>query len=125
MGNLLTQDFNDIWFSPRAGYFKNKEYAPAECAGCGNFTACQAACHLYWRYAVGDVTSVGTAKAGVFAGGAARVVAAALIAQLRGGSSPGPTGSFMGPSAAMAAEKALFASSRLQRWFGRSPAGQH
>ncbi len=22
-----------------------------ECAGCGNFTACQAACPLYWRYA--------------------------------------------------------------------------
>jgi radical SAM protein with 4Fe4S-binding SPASM domain len=51
MGNLLTQDFRDIWFSPRAGYFKNKEYAPAECAGCGSFTACQAACPLYWRFA--------------------------------------------------------------------------
>jgi radical SAM protein with 4Fe4S-binding SPASM domain len=51
MGNLLSQDFRDVWFSPRAGYFKNKQYAPAECAGCPSFTACQAACPLYWRYA--------------------------------------------------------------------------
>jgi radical SAM protein with 4Fe4S-binding SPASM domain len=51
MGNLLSQDFRDIWFSPRAGYFKNKQYAPAECAGCPSFTACQSACPLYWRYA--------------------------------------------------------------------------
>jgi sulfide:quinone oxidoreductase len=39
-------------------------------------------------YAVGDVNGVGTAKAGVFAEGAARVVAAGIIAQLRGGPSP-------------------------------------
>jgi radical SAM protein with 4Fe4S-binding SPASM domain len=51
MGNLLTQGFKDIWFSPRAGFFKNKEYAPAACAGCDSFTACQAACPLYWKYA--------------------------------------------------------------------------
>jgi radical SAM protein with 4Fe4S-binding SPASM domain len=51
MGNLLSQDFRDVWFSPRAGYFKNKQYAPVECAGCPSFTACQAACPLYWRYA--------------------------------------------------------------------------
>ncbi|HUJ75500.1 MAG TPA: radical SAM protein [bacterium] len=55
MGNLLTQSFRDIWFSPRARHFKSKEYAPVECAGCGRFTACQAACPLYWR-------SVGTAE---------------------------------------------------------------
>src|SRR6202166_553073 len=35
-------------------------------------------------YAVGDVNGVGTAKAGVFAEGAGRVVAAAITAQLRG-----------------------------------------
>ncbi len=51
MGNLLSQEFREIWFSPRAGYFKNKHYAPAECEGCPSFTACQAACPLYWRYA--------------------------------------------------------------------------
>jgi radical SAM protein with 4Fe4S-binding SPASM domain len=51
MGNLLSENFTDIWFSARAKHFKNKEYAPAECTGCGSFTACQAACPLYWRYA--------------------------------------------------------------------------
>jgi radical SAM protein with 4Fe4S-binding SPASM domain len=51
MGNLLTDSFRDIWFSKRARFFKNKEYAPPECQGCDCFTACQAACPLYWRYA--------------------------------------------------------------------------
>jgi sulfide:quinone oxidoreductase len=89
---------------------------------------------------VGDVTSVGTAKAGALAEGAARVVAAALIAQLRGGPSPGRArepapaisssdmtrsgawtwtflsgpktrGTLEEPSEALAAEKALFGSS--------------
>jgi sulfide:quinone oxidoreductase len=98
-------------------------------------------------YAVGDVNGVGTPKAGVFAEGAARVVAAAIIAQLRGGpspeaykgagscyvefghdqvgrvdvdflSGPKPTGTFQEPSAALVAEKAHFGSSRLRRWFG-------
>ena len=98
-------------------------------------------------YAVGDVNGVGTPKAGVFAEGAARVVAAAIIAQLRGGpspeaykgqgscyvefghdqvgrvdvdflSGPKPTGTFQEPSEALVAEKAHFGSSRLQRWFG-------
>jgi sulfide:quinone oxidoreductase len=98
-------------------------------------------------YAVGDVTSVGTPKAGVFAEGAARVVAAALIARLQGGerpaayagagscyiefgggrvgrvdveflSGPTPTGSYREPSAALAAEKEHFGASRRARWFG-------
>ncbi len=99
-------------------------------------------------YAVGDVTSVGTPKAGIFAEGAARVVADHLIARIReasappgydgrgscyvefGGhevarvdvdffSTPGhPTGTFVPPSMAMTAEKADFASSRRERWFG-------
>jgi len=102
-------------------------------------------------YAVGDVNGVGTAKAGVFAEGAARVVAAAIIAQLRGGpspeaykgdgacyvefghgqvgrvdvdflSGPKPTGTFQEASEALVAEKANFGLSRLQRWFGRPPA---
>ena len=101
-------------------------------------------------YAVGDVNGVGTPKAGVFAEGAARVVAAAIIAQLRGGpspeaykgagscyvefgqhqvgrvdvdflSGPKPTGIFQEPSEALVREKAHFWSIRLQRWFGRSP----
>ncbi|MEO6910733.1 MAG: FAD-dependent oxidoreductase, partial [Edaphobacter sp.] len=102
-------------------------------------------------YAVGDVNGVGTPKAGVFAEGAARVVAAAIIAQLRAGpspvaytgagscylefgnelvgridvdflSGPKPTGAFQKPSAALVTEKELFGSSRVQRWFGGSPA---
>jgi sulfide:quinone oxidoreductase len=99
-------------------------------------------------FAVGDVNGVGTPKAGVFAEGAARVVAAAIIAQLRGGPPPGaytgagacyvefgqnqvgrvdvdflsgpkPTGTFQEPSEALVAEKTEFGSSRVQRWFGR------
>jgi sulfide:quinone oxidoreductase len=34
-------------------------------------------------------------------------------------SGPKPTGTFQAPSEALVAEKALFGSSRLQRWFGR------
>ncbi|TFG61960.1 MAG: NAD(P)/FAD-dependent oxidoreductase, partial [Spirochaetales bacterium] len=39
-------------------------------------------------YAVGDVASVGTPKAGVFAEGAARVGAASILADLQGGDQP-------------------------------------
>jgi sulfide:quinone oxidoreductase len=42
-------------------------------------------------YAVGDVATIGVPKAGVFAEGAASVVAASLIARLRAASSPEPT----------------------------------
>ena len=97
-------------------------------------------------YAVGDVTSVGTPKAGVFAEGAARTVAAEIIAHARGSEEPSayrgigscyvefggervgrvdveflagpPTGSFMEPSVALVAEKLHFGSSRRARWFG-------
>jgi sulfide:quinone oxidoreductase len=99
-------------------------------------------------YAVGDVTTAGVPKAGVFAEGAARVVAASVIASIRGGeqpapydgigicyiefgagrigrvqvdflSGPKPTGTFGEPSAALAADKQHFGSSRRARWFGR------
>jgi sulfide:quinone oxidoreductase len=99
-------------------------------------------------YAVGDVTSVGTPKAGVFAERAARVVADQLIARVLGlaeppgfdgtggcyiefgddqvarvdvdfFSTPGqPTGTFTAPSAALAREKAAFGAGRVARWFG-------
>jgi sulfide:quinone oxidoreductase len=97
-------------------------------------------------YAVGDVNGVGTPKAGVFAEGSARVVAEAIIAQLRGDpgpeaykgqgacyvefghnqvgrvdvdflTGPKPTGTFQPPSEALVAEKANFGASRLKRWF--------
>jgi sulfide:quinone oxidoreductase len=98
-------------------------------------------------YAVGDVAQVGVPKAGVFAEGAARVVAARLIAQAvreespdtydgRGScyiefgsgrvgrvdvdflSGPKPTGVFQEPSDMLVREKERFGSSRRARWFG-------
>jgi sulfide:quinone oxidoreductase len=98
-------------------------------------------------YAVGDCATVGVPKAGVFAERAARVVAKSVIANLRGEpapegydgrgscfiefgrghiarvdidflSGPKPTGTFQPPSAALAAEKEHFGSSRRARWFG-------
>ena len=98
-------------------------------------------------YAVGDVNSVGTPKAGVFAEGSARVVAADVIAELQGGkhppaydgrgacyiefgsnrvgrvevdflSGPVPTGAFTEPSLALVKDKEHFATSRQARWFG-------
>jgi sulfide:quinone oxidoreductase len=97
-------------------------------------------------YAIGDVATIGVPKAGVFAEGAGRVVAASLIARLRGGEEPGaydglgscyiefgggrvgrvdvdflsgpkPTGTFHAPSDALVAEKHHFGSSRRARWF--------
>jgi len=99
-------------------------------------------------YAVGDVATVGVPKAGVFAEGAARVVAASLLARIRGDgergrydgrgscyiefgagrvgrvdvdflSGPEPTGTFQEPSTALVAEKRHFGASRAARWFGR------
>ena len=99
-------------------------------------------------YAVGDVATVGVPKAGVFAERAARVVAASIVATLRGSeppagydgrgscyiefgagqvgrvdidffSGPKPTGVFNEPSAALVADKVEFGSSRSARWFGR------
>lgn len=98
-------------------------------------------------YAIGDVTSVGTAKAGVFAEGAARVVAASLIAKMQGGepplpyagagtcyvefgagrigridvdflSGPSPTGRFVEASTDLVRDKQNFGTSRRLRWFG-------
>jgi sulfide:quinone oxidoreductase len=99
-------------------------------------------------YAVGDVATVGVPKAGVFAEGAARVVADSLIAAGRGEGHPGPyggqgscyiefgagrigrvdvdflsgpkpTGTFREPSVALVQEKRDFGATRSARWFGR------
>jgi sulfide:quinone oxidoreductase len=98
-------------------------------------------------YAIGDVTSVGTPKAGVFSEGAARTVAARIISELNGGAIPPPydgegtcyiefgkelvgrvdvkfisgvppTGQFYEPSDNLVREKHKFGSSRRERWFG-------
>jgi sulfide:quinone oxidoreductase len=98
-------------------------------------------------YAVGDVTSVGTPKAGVFAEGQAGVVADAIIARHRGQpareydgagicylevgddlvarvqavfrAGETPYGLYDPPSVALAEEKGDFGADRVQRWFGR------
>ena len=99
-------------------------------------------------YAVGDVTSVGTPKAGVYAERQAAVVAERIIDRYRESTSSStydgrgtcylefghdqvakvevtfrsgqpPTGEFEAPSDLLAADKAEFGSSRIRRWFGR------
>lgn len=98
-------------------------------------------------YAVGDVTSVGTPKAGVFSERQASVVADQLIARLGRGSSSTydgkgicyiefghdrvarvevtflagerPSGQFDEPSALLLADKAEFGTTRVRRWFNR------
>jgi sulfide:quinone oxidoreductase len=97
-------------------------------------------------YAVGDITGLPMAKAGVFAEAAARVVADDIAARLHGdvleqpyegaGScyiefgggmvgkveanffgGPTPTARLVGPSRELAADKVAFASTRRERWF--------
>lgn len=99
-------------------------------------------------YAIGDVTSVGTPKAGVFAEGQASVVADQIAYRLRGGSLPtgydgqgtcylefgrdlvarvnvtflsgaAPVGELEGPSQAIADDKIAFGTNRIRRWFDR------
>ena len=99
-------------------------------------------------YAIGDCAKQGTPKAGVFAEGAARAVARALIARLRNEEVPvthagtgscyiefgagrigrvdvdffsnpdHPVGTYYEPSLALRADKEHFGSSRRARWFG-------
>jgi sulfide:quinone oxidoreductase len=99
-------------------------------------------------YAVGDVTSVGTPKAGVFAEGQGAVVAERIVAALQDGGAGStydgrgicylemgrdqvarvdvtfaagrpPTGGLDGPSADLVADKGEFGRTRIRRWFGR------
>jgi sulfide:quinone oxidoreductase len=99
-------------------------------------------------FAVGDVTSVGTPKAGVFAEGQAAVAAAGISARINGRpstksydghgtcylefghdqvarvdvtflSGQRPVGDMDGPSALIAADKVDFGRSRVARWFGK------
>lgn len=99
-------------------------------------------------YAIGDVADLDVPKAGMFAEGAARTVAASVLADLSGGerpsgyagagacyvefgaglvgrtdvdflSGPTPTARFHTPSTDLAAEKRSGAAARRGRWFGR------
>jgi len=99
-------------------------------------------------YAVGDVTSVGTPKAGVFSEGQAAVVAERILARVHARQAYAeydgrgvcyfefgedevakvdvtfrtgerPFGGLEGPSTALAADKAGFGTDRVRRWFGR------
>ena len=98
-------------------------------------------------YAIGDVTSVGTPKAGVFAEGQGAVVAERIAATIEGATAPDydgrgvcyvefgddtvgrvdvtfragqpPAGTFDAPSTSWTADKAEFGRSRVARWFGR------
>ena len=99
-------------------------------------------------YAIGDVTSVGTPKAGVFSEGQGSVVADGIIARIESGESShtyegngvcyvefgdagvakvdvtfltgqAPFGEFGEASAEFAADKEEFGASRLVRWFGQ------
>ena len=98
-------------------------------------------------YAVGDLTGLPMAKAGVFSEAAARVVADDIAARLQGGElehpyegagscylefgggtvgkveanflgGPQPTARLVGPSRELKADKEAFESTRRQRWFG-------
>jgi sulfide:quinone oxidoreductase len=98
-------------------------------------------------YAVGDITALPMAKAGVFAEAAARVVADDIAARLHGAElehpyegagmcylefgggavgkveanflgGPKPTARLVGPTRELAADKEMFAATRRERWFG-------
>lgn len=98
-------------------------------------------------YAIGDVTSVGTPKAGVFAEGAAKIAAASIIAGFKGKenkeaytgtgscyiefgagkvarvdvdffSGPKPFGTHLDATESIAADKESFGSIRKSKWFG-------
>ncbi len=100
-------------------------------------------------FAIGDVTSVGTPKAGVFAEGQATVAAAQISARIRQTTTPveydghgvcymelghnaiakvdvtfrsgaAPVGALEGPSTELMADKVAFGSTRVARWFGRT-----
>ncbi|MDE3131328.1 MAG: NAD(P)/FAD-dependent oxidoreductase, partial [Acidobacteriota bacterium] len=98
-------------------------------------------------YAVGDVAAAGTPRAGAFAEGHAAIAAEHIAAAIRGETSSAQytgrgicylefgdagvgmvdvtffrdqrSGRLVGPSHALAADKAAFGTSRVRRWFGR------
>ena len=49
MGNLLTHDFDEIWYRDRCTFIRNKMETHSECRTCDSFHICQGACPLYWK----------------------------------------------------------------------------
>lgn len=45
-GNILSDEWEEIWNSPICLYFRNREYAPGECLDCESFPLCGASCPL-------------------------------------------------------------------------------
>ncbi len=48
IGNLLHGDFEAIWHSRSARYWRGKEFLPPDCRGCDLADLCCGACPLYW-----------------------------------------------------------------------------
>ncbi len=49
VGNILRQDFAEVWQSSKARAYREKIFAPAGCRACEHFAVCHGACLLYWR----------------------------------------------------------------------------
>lgn len=48
LGNLLRDDFDTIWNTRTAKYWRRKEFLPPDCHGCDLADLCCGACPLYW-----------------------------------------------------------------------------
>jgi radical SAM protein with 4Fe4S-binding SPASM domain len=53
LGSLLRQDFQEVWQTRAAKYWRRKEFLPPACKGCDLADLCCGACPLYWD-SVGD-----------------------------------------------------------------------
>ena len=49
IGNLLAEDFNDLWFGERARWIRGKREAHTGCRSCKEFALCHGACPLYFK----------------------------------------------------------------------------
>ena len=49
VGNLLHQEFSEIWHQPKARQYRRKSFAPPGCRDCEHFAVCHGACPLYWQ----------------------------------------------------------------------------
>jgi len=82
VGNLLREPFESVWKAARSRFFREKKYAPTECADCEEFIACAGACPLYW-------SAMGTEELAPSSTGASKSVYHPNEGMIT--SSPGPT----------------------------------